>query len=188
MAESRAFPSNDYSSPPSPGNHPSLTSKHKNLGQSLSSRETELIEESALTLVRQKNHYHTSHPMPRHCGSGKEHRREGEKSQPGAAGWGLECDLLPNNYTLSAGWDLALESVPQKSLPRALPRVHCSCFHHPLQRELWRLGRQVCAGVRVCWYECAQQGVRMRATSRQGAPLACAVPGGAVEGKGRVSV
>lgn len=108
--ESTPHPRTSYL-PAAPENPLSITSKHKNLGQSLSSSETELIEESALTLVRQQNHNHISHPMPRHCGSGKEHRTEGKK--PGVAGLGLECDLLPNNYMLSAGRDHTLEFVPQ---------------------------------------------------------------------------
>lgn len=36
-------------------------------------------EESALTLVRHENRNHISHLTLRHCGSGKQQRREGEK-------------------------------------------------------------------------------------------------------------
>lgn len=104
-------PSKEYPSLPSPGSPSFTASTHKNLGQSSSSSKTQLIEESALTLVRHENHNHISRLTSRHCGSGKEHGRE--EKRPGTAGLGLECDLLPNNYTLSAGWDHTLEFVPQ---------------------------------------------------------------------------
>ena len=70
--------SKGYPSLSSPGNPFSfITRTHKNLGQSLSSSENALIEESALTWLAMKNHNHNSYPTPRrHCGSGKEHGKE----------------------------------------------------------------------------------------------------------------
>lgn len=114
---------------PFPRNHASITSKHKNLGQSLSSWKTELIEESGLTLVRQENHNHISHPMPRHCGSGKEHRREGKSQGQLAWIWNVIYYQIITSYLQAGITHLSL--CHKERLPHAFLRAHCLFFPSP---------------------------------------------------------
>lgn len=40
----------------------------------------------------------------------------------------MECDLLPNDYMLSTGWDHTLELVPQGDLAPGIPSAHYLFF------------------------------------------------------------
>lgn len=158
--ESTSPPSKGCPSLSSPGDSFSSTaSTHKNLGQSLSSSETALFEESALTLVRHENHNHISYPTPRHYGSGREHGKECDSNH---WGWSVIYDQIIT-CSLRAGIT-HLSLYHKESLPYAFPRAHSLFFPSSLATGLVQaLNASLPWHMCVCLCKCVKQRARKKA-------------------------